>query len=85
MNSFIDRYIFPDGELAPVGSTVALLEEAGFEVRDVEALREHCAPGSPTWSGTGRRRYGSPPPSGPGYGGCTWLPRRSASSGTRWE
>ncbi|MCX4747680.1 cyclopropane-fatty-acyl-phospholipid synthase family protein [Kitasatospora sp. NBC_01287] len=40
---FIDRYVFPDGELAPVGSTVSLLEEAGFEVRDVEALREHYA------------------------------------------
>ncbi|MEV4612311.1 cyclopropane-fatty-acyl-phospholipid synthase family protein [Kitasatospora sp. NPDC049258] len=38
---FIDRYVFPDGELAPVGSTVGLLEDAGFEVRDVEALREH--------------------------------------------
>ncbi|MGW7007055.1 class I SAM-dependent methyltransferase [Streptomyces sp. NPDC054933] len=41
VDEFIDRYVFPDGELAPVGSTVALLEEAGFEVRDVEALREH--------------------------------------------
>ncbi|MET8622383.1 cyclopropane-fatty-acyl-phospholipid synthase family protein [Kitasatospora sp. NPDC004669] len=40
---FIDRYVFPDGELSPVGSTVARLEEAGFEVRDVEALREHYA------------------------------------------
>ncbi|WP_371498314.1 cyclopropane-fatty-acyl-phospholipid synthase family protein [Kitasatospora sp. NBC_00374] len=40
---FIDRYVFPDGELAPVGSTVGLLEDAGFEVRDVEALREHYA------------------------------------------
>ncbi|WP_431679686.1 class I SAM-dependent methyltransferase [Kitasatospora sp. KL5] len=40
---FIDRYVFPDGELAPVGSTVGLLEEAGFEVRDVESLREHYA------------------------------------------
>ena len=40
---FISRYVFPDGELAPVGSTVALLEEAGFEVRDVESLREHYA------------------------------------------
>ncbi|WP_151477865.1 SAM-dependent methyltransferase [Streptomyces albicerus] len=43
MNAFIDRYVFPDGELAPVGSTVSLLEEAGFEVRDVESLREHYA------------------------------------------
>ncbi|MFD9052932.1 class I SAM-dependent methyltransferase [Streptomyces zaomyceticus] len=43
MNAFIDRYVFPDGELAPVGSTVSALEEAGFEVRDVESLREHYA------------------------------------------
>lgn len=41
LDEFIDRYVFPDGELAPVGSTVSRLEEAGFEVRDVEALREH--------------------------------------------
>ncbi|MFC5665796.1 class I SAM-dependent methyltransferase [Kitasatospora misakiensis] len=38
---FIDRYVFPDGELSPVGSTVSRLEEAGFEVRDLESLREH--------------------------------------------
>ncbi len=43
VDEFIDRYVFPDGELAPIGTTVALLEEAGFEVRDVEALREHYA------------------------------------------
>ncbi|WP_031519423.1 SAM-dependent methyltransferase [Streptomyces sp. NRRL F-5123] len=41
VDEFIDRYVFPDGELAPVGATVSRLEEAGFEVRDVEALREH--------------------------------------------
>ncbi|WP_250000587.1 cyclopropane-fatty-acyl-phospholipid synthase family protein [Actinoplanes sp. M2I2] len=39
--SFIDAYVFPDGELVPVGTTVGLLEQAGFEVRDVHALREH--------------------------------------------
>jgi cyclopropane-fatty-acyl-phospholipid synthase len=39
--SFIDAYVFPDGELVPIGMTVTLLEEAGFEVRDVHALREH--------------------------------------------
>jgi cyclopropane-fatty-acyl-phospholipid synthase len=43
VDEFIDRYVFPDGELAPIGSTVSRLEEAGFEVRDVEALREHYA------------------------------------------
>ena len=41
--SFIDAYVFPDGELAPLGTTVSLIEEAGFEVRDVHALREHYA------------------------------------------
>ncbi|MFD5068983.1 class I SAM-dependent methyltransferase [Streptomyces sp. NPDC058369] len=43
IDEFIDRYVFPDGELAPVATTAALLEDAGFEVRDVEALREHYA------------------------------------------
>ncbi|MEU7553785.1 cyclopropane-fatty-acyl-phospholipid synthase family protein [Streptomyces sp. NPDC044571] len=41
MDEFIDAYVFPDGELSPLGSTVGELERAGFEVRDVEALREH--------------------------------------------
>ncbi|MGW0906758.1 class I SAM-dependent methyltransferase [Streptomyces sp. NPDC002853] len=43
VDDFIDAYVFPGGELAPVGSTVAQLERAGFEVRDVEAIREHYA------------------------------------------
>ena len=41
--SFIDRYVFPDGELQPMSVMVEALEEAGFEVRDVESLREHYA------------------------------------------
>lgn len=43
VDTFIDAYVFPDGELAPVGATVTQLERAGFEVRDVESLREHYA------------------------------------------
>ncbi|MEV8018263.1 cyclopropane-fatty-acyl-phospholipid synthase family protein [Streptomyces sp. NPDC086554] len=43
VDEFIDAYVFPGGELAPVGTTVGLLERAGFEVRDVEAIREHYA------------------------------------------
>ncbi|MFF2926845.1 class I SAM-dependent methyltransferase [Streptomyces celluloflavus] len=43
VDEFIDRYVFPDGELAPVGGTTSALEDAGFEVRDVEAIREHYA------------------------------------------
>ncbi|MEA3075953.1 MAG: cyclopropane-fatty-acyl-phospholipid synthase [Actinomycetota bacterium] len=42
-HSFIGRYVFPDGELHEVGSVVTVLQEAGFEVRDVESLREHYA------------------------------------------
>ncbi|WP_338779703.1 cyclopropane-fatty-acyl-phospholipid synthase family protein [Streptomyces sp. DG1A-41] len=41
VDAFIDSYVFPDGELQPVGITVAQLERAGFEVRDVESIREH--------------------------------------------
>ncbi|MFD9903841.1 class I SAM-dependent methyltransferase [Streptomyces sp. NPDC059063] len=43
VDEFIDAYVFPDGELAPLGTTVGLLERAGFEVRDVESIREHYA------------------------------------------
>lgn len=39
--SFIDRYIFPDGELLTLSQMVTAAESAGFEVRDVEDLREH--------------------------------------------
>ncbi len=39
--TFTDVYVFPDGELIPISSTLARAEEAGFEVRDVENLREH--------------------------------------------
>ncbi len=40
---FIRRYIFPDSELIPVGRVVEAAERAGFEVRDLESLREHYA------------------------------------------
>ncbi|MET7640357.1 cyclopropane-fatty-acyl-phospholipid synthase family protein [Streptomyces sp. NPDC005438] len=43
LDPFIDSYVFPDGELSPVGSTVSALESVGFEVRDLESLREHYA------------------------------------------
>ncbi|MBV8303776.1 MAG: class I SAM-dependent methyltransferase, partial [Acidimicrobiia bacterium] len=40
---FIDRYVFPDGELHEVGTIVSAIQEAGFEVRHLENLREHYA------------------------------------------
>jgi len=39
--TFIGRYVFPDGELLDVGQVVLAMERAGFEVRDLESLREH--------------------------------------------
>lgn len=39
--SFVGRYVFPDGELIDIGRVVLAMERAGFEVRDVESLREH--------------------------------------------
>ncbi len=41
--SFVEAYVFPDGELLPLATTVGALEDVGFEVRDVESLREHYA------------------------------------------
>jgi cyclopropane-fatty-acyl-phospholipid synthase len=42
-SGFMDRYVFPDGELHEVGVVTSMLQEAGFEVRHVESLREHYA------------------------------------------
>jgi len=41
--SFIDRYVFPDGELHEVGNVVSAIQRAGFEARHMESLREHYA------------------------------------------
>lgn len=40
-SSFIDKYVFPEGELVPISQALGAAESAGFEVRDVENLREH--------------------------------------------
>ncbi len=42
-DSFIPRYVFPDGEMLSLAETVGALEAGGFEVLDVEALRRHYA------------------------------------------
>ena len=40
-SEFIERYVFPDGNLPRLEEIVARAEASGFEVRDVENLREH--------------------------------------------
>jgi cyclopropane-fatty-acyl-phospholipid synthase len=42
-DSFIPRYVFPDGEMLSLGDMIVALEGGGFEVLDVEALRRHYA------------------------------------------
>ncbi|WP_442875341.1 class I SAM-dependent methyltransferase [Amycolatopsis sp. NBC_00355] len=40
---FIDRYVFPDGELEAPGELVTAMHDAGLEVRHSENIREHYA------------------------------------------
>jgi cyclopropane-fatty-acyl-phospholipid synthase len=46
---FINRYIFPDGELEGPGHLLSLINETGFEVRHEENLREHYAMTLDAW------------------------------------
>jgi cyclopropane-fatty-acyl-phospholipid synthase len=48
-NSFINRYVFPDGELEEVGYLINTMQNSNFEVRDVESLREHYAKTLKCW------------------------------------
>jgi cyclopropane-fatty-acyl-phospholipid synthase len=41
--SFLNAHVFPDGDLVSIGNVIAIAERRGFEVRDVESLREHYA------------------------------------------
>lgn len=42
-STFRERYVFPSGGVVPVSEAASVAEAAGFEVRDVENLREHYA------------------------------------------
>jgi cyclopropane-fatty-acyl-phospholipid synthase len=42
-NGFINRYVFPDGELTGVGRVISAMQDNGFEPRHDENLREHYA------------------------------------------
>lgn len=48
---FIDRYVFPDGELHEVGTVVSGIQQSGLEARHVESLREHYAITLRAWVG----------------------------------
>ena len=42
-DTFSNRYIFPDGHVLPISTSLRVAEASGFEVRDLESLREHYA------------------------------------------
>ncbi len=48
-SQFIQKYVFPDGELLPISLISVFSEDAGFEIRDVEDLREHYARTTALW------------------------------------
>ncbi len=50
--AFIESYIAPDMHMRPVGGTLNLLEDAGFEVRAVESVREHYVRTIDAWHRT---------------------------------
>jgi cyclopropane-fatty-acyl-phospholipid synthase len=54
---FIDRYIFPDGELQGPGTVVGAMHDHGFEVRHSENLREHYAMTLREWGRTLERNW----------------------------
>ncbi len=47
---FINRYVFPDGELEAVGPIISVLQDNGFEVRHEENFREHYARTCAAWA-----------------------------------
>lgn len=55
--AFIESYIAPDMHMRPLGETIGFLERAGFEIRDVQALREHYVRTVQDWLDTFEGRF----------------------------
>ena len=48
-SKFINRYVFPDGELDRASNVMRVMEQQQFELQDVEALRMHYAKTLRAW------------------------------------
>lgn len=55
--AFIESYIAPDMSMRQPSVTMAHLERAGFELRDVQALREHYVRTIKAWAATLEERW----------------------------
>jgi cyclopropane-fatty-acyl-phospholipid synthase len=47
---FIDRYVFPQGELPHISTVLKTMQDGGLEALDVESLRRHYARTTALWS-----------------------------------
>jgi cyclopropane-fatty-acyl-phospholipid synthase len=47
---FIEKYVFPHGELGHLSTVIRAMQQGGLEVRDVENLRRHYARTCATWT-----------------------------------
>jgi len=54
---FVDRYVFPDGELQGLGMVIGAMHDHGLEVRHEENLREHYAMTLREWSANLERHW----------------------------
>jgi len=55
--AFVAAYIAPDMHMRPVGETIAALEHAGLEIRELQAMREHYVPTILAWLDTLEGRW----------------------------
>jgi cyclopropane-fatty-acyl-phospholipid synthase len=54
---FIESYIAPDMHMRPLWQTVRHLQDGGFEIREVEAMREHYVRTVADWIATFEEHY----------------------------
>ncbi|MEX0891007.1 MAG: cyclopropane-fatty-acyl-phospholipid synthase family protein [Gemmatimonadota bacterium] len=76
------RFVFPDHELIPLGRTLTFADEAGFDVRDVENLREHYALTLRRWVAALEDRHEE---AAAEVGEATWRAWRLVFAGAGWQ
>jgi cyclopropane-fatty-acyl-phospholipid synthase len=85
---FIDRYVFPNGELPHISLALQAMQQGGLEAFDVENLRRHYAQTLRHWSDAYEAnarsctRWSTKKSSA--SGACTWPAARMPSRTTTW-